>query len=297
MQTNAKIGILGGDKRQLSLCRRLSEHGFETAVWGVEKGDIGGAVRCADWRSAVEKSSAVVLPLPAFPCGKYSVASRTGDENVTLSELLYAMPRDSILFGGRLDNVVKTTAKGYNIKVIDYFDSEELQIKNAVPTAEGAVEIAMRELDITINGSRALVCGYGRIGKILSQMLKNLGAKVYVSARSESDLAYVEAMGNIAVRYTDDAFKNAAGIVDVAFNTIPAKIIDKTVIENMSRCKLIVDLASGDGGTDFSAAEKKGIKSIHALALPGKVAPVTAGEMLGDCILTMLSKQGVLPNP
>ena len=289
MQKNAKIGILGGDKRQITLSRRLSENGFEVACWGLPSGDVGGAVRCADWHSAVEKSSAVILPLPAFPNGKYSVVPSSG-ESVTLAQLLFAMPGDAVLLGGRLDNVVKTSAKGHNIKVLDYFDSEEFQIKNAVPTAEGAVEIAMRELPITINGARALVCGYGRIGKILSQMLKNLGAKVYVSARSDRDLAYIEASGNIAVRYTDKTFVGAANIADVVFNTIPAKILDKTVIENMSRCKLIVDLASGDGGTDFEAAERKGIKSIHALALPGKVVPLTAGEILGDSILSMLLK-------
>ncbi|MBQ8837151.1 MAG: dipicolinate synthase subunit DpsA [Clostridia bacterium] len=296
MQNNAKIGIIGGDMRQLSLSRRLSENGFEVAVWGLARGDIGGAVRCTDWRSSVEKSSAVILPLGAFKDGKYVINSSLGGEGVPLAELLYIMPKDAILLCPSPDGVVKRSTANHNIAVLDYFNSEELQIKNAIPTAEGAIEIAMRELPITINGSRLLVCGYGRIGKILSTLLEKLGAKVYVCARSESDLAYIEAAGNIPVSYTDNTFMCTAKMVDAVFNTVPARIIDKTVIENMSRCKLMVDLASGDGGIDFSAAEKSGIKCIHALALPGKVAPVTAGEILADSIYTMLLKKGVLPN-
>ena len=295
MLKNAKIGIIGGDMRQMALCRRLSDNGFEVAAWGIEQGDIGGAVRCADWKSALEKSSAVILPLPSFSGDKYMISSRICKEHVTLSQILYGMPKDAVLLGGKLDSVVKNSASHHNIKVVDFFESEEFQIKNAIPTSEGAIEIAMRELPITIYGSRTLVCGYGRIGKILSLMLNKLGAKVYVSARSDSDLAYIEALGNTAVRYTDNTFYSAAGIADVVFNTVPNKILDKTVIENMSRCKLIVDLASGAGGTDFDSAEKKGITCIHALALPGKVAPVSAGEILGDCILSILLKRGVLP--
>ena len=38
-------------------------------------------------------------------------------------------------------------------------------IPNAVPTAEGAIEIAIAETPFTIHGSKSLVLGYGKIGK------------------------------------------------------------------------------------------------------------------------------------
>ena len=97
MLTNAKIGILGGEERQAALSRRLSEIGFEVAVWGLLQGDIGDGVRCADWHSAVDKSKAVILPLPSFQRGNYTITSKTTGEVVTLSELLYAMPKNAIL--------------------------------------------------------------------------------------------------------------------------------------------------------------------------------------------------------
>ncbi len=291
MRNDAKIAVLGGDMRQATLCRRLSENGFETAAFGLGKVDIGGAVRCNDWHSAIEKSQAVILPLPAFKDGKYTLTCAAGNDTVSLSQLLYAMPKNALLLGGKFDDIVKKSAAHHGVELIDYFDSEKLQILNAVLTAEGALELLLRELPISIFKSKFLVCGYGRIGKILSKMINSLGAKVYVSARKESDLAYIEAEGNIPVESGSDFFIKAAKNVDAIINTVPANIIDKTVLENIPQCRLIVDLASGKGGVDFAASEKFGIKSIHALALPGKTAPDSAGEILAECVLDMLLKR------
>ena len=64
-----KIGILGGDARQLTVIRGLSRK-YECAVWGFdriygtpEEQFLSDAVRCADWESAVRGSDAVILPL------------------------------------------------------------------------------------------------------------------------------------------------------------------------------------------------------------------------------------------
>lgn len=40
------------------------------------------------------------------------------------------------------------------IKTVDYFEREELNVLNAVPTAEGAVQIAMEEMASTIIWSK-----------------------------------------------------------------------------------------------------------------------------------------------
>ena len=65
MYENIKIGILGGDMRQAVLAGRLSSLGFEVAVWGFsQNSDISGAVRCADFASAIKSADAIVLPLP-----------------------------------------------------------------------------------------------------------------------------------------------------------------------------------------------------------------------------------------
>ncbi|EDN01908.1 hypothetical protein BACCAP_00252 [Pseudoflavonifractor capillosus ATCC 29799] len=44
---------------------------------------------------------------------------------------------------------------------------------------------------------------------------------------------------------------------------------------------------------DFEAAARLGVRVIWALSLPGKTAPVTAGESIKNTIYNMLSELGV----
>ena len=49
-----------------------------------------------------------------------------------------------------------------------------------------------------------------------------------------------------------------------------------------------VNLSPLPSGVDFGAAEERGICAIHALALPGKTAPETAGEIVAQSVREML---------
>ena len=53
-------------------------------------------------------------------------------------------------------------------------------------------------------------------------------------------------------------------------------------------------IASLPGGTDFDAADALGIRAEHALALPGKCAPDTAGALIAQTVLTILQERGDL---
>ena len=59
----------------------------------------------------------------------------------------------------------------------------------------------------------------------------------------------------------------------------------------MAKNALLIDLASAPGGVDYDEAEKMGIKTIHALSLPGKVAPVTAGDIIKKTIYNMIREE------
>ena len=152
----------------------------------------------------------------------------------------------------------------------------------------------MRELPITLFGARALVLGYGRIGKVLSAMLSALHAEVFVAARGQNDIANITVNGHRPIRFGDADFDRAIEKSEVIFNTVPAKVLTKQMLKKCDNCHLIIDLASGKGGTDFAAAEELGVKTVHALSLPGKVAPATAGNIIFDCILELLIREGVV---
>lgn len=208
--------------------------------------------------------------------------------DVVIDKIKKISPSQLVL-GGKFDNKVKDYFIEKNISFVDYLMREELAILNAVPTAEGALLIALREMKITMHGAKCLVVGFGRIGKYLAKILSSLGGEVTVSSRKAQDMAWTEAMGyNTAdtSRIFDDAAK-----YDLIVNTVPDKVITEKVISNMREDTLLIDLASLPGGVDTEAAEKYGIKFIHALSLPGKVAPVTAGKIIGKTVLNILDER------
>lgn len=161
-------------------------------------------------------------------------------------------------------------------------------ITNAVPTAEGAIEIAMSETPITLHGSKCLVTGYGRIGKILAKMLRGIGAKVSVEARKYADLALIEGHSCEAIALGELA--HHVGEYDIIFNTVPTMLFDREILCKVKKDALIIDLASRPGGVDFDAAAELGVKVIWALSLPGKVAPVSAGAIIKDTIVNVLKE-------
>lgn len=299
MYENIKIGILGGDMRQAALARRLSSIGFEVAVWGLGKAcNIGDSVRCTDIADAIRGSDALVLPLPISRDGVTLNCPLLKGEPPRLSEIINSTEADTVLLGGKLDAAFTVSANKKQITLIDYFECEELQIKNAVPTAEGAIAIALDELPITVFGANTGVCGYGRVGKAVAKLLRVMGANVKVAARSGEQLAYAECNGCIPVSlkksYPEHLPLAELSGCDVIFNTVPYRIFTKEVLEKLRSDTLIIDLAGDDGGVDRAAAENLGIKTIWALSLPGKVAPFTAANIICDCVLELLRERGVI---
>ena len=231
----------------------------------------------------------MVLPLP--------VSSGGGLLNAPLSrlsppitEVLAPLSPGQMLCGGRVDPVTAALAAERGLTIRDYFAREELAVANAVPTAEGAVQIAMEQLPITIHGARVLVVGFGRVGRALAQRLAALGAKVTVAARRYESLAWAQASG-----YGAEQTGQLAGWLcgyDLVVNTVPALVLGEAELADLKPDCLVLDLASKPGGVDLEAAGRLGRTVIWALSLPGKVAPVTAGAAIKNTIYHMLHELG-----
>jgi len=195
------------------------------------------------------------------------------------------------LIGGKFSMEHEKKLKDKEIKSADYFIREEMQVLNAVPTAEGAIQIAMEETPFTIHNSNIMVLGYGRIGKVLSKMLHGIGAKVHVESRSCSNLAWIRNNGYIPV--CPKELKEYLPRMNVVFNTIPQMILDRELLRCIDSNCTVIDLASKPGGVDFEAAGELGIKAVSALGLPGKAAPVTAAMVIKDTIYNIIEELDV----
>lgn len=280
-----KFCIIGGDKRQIYLGLSMMKDGKNVTFYGVDQCDMVEE----DYSSlaqAVSKSDCVILPMPLSKDGR-TLFMPLSDIAIPLDGELCDIIKSKPIFCTNSRLLMKTGDYSES-KIFDYLDREELAVLNAVPTAEGAVEIAMRNYQKTINSSSCLVAGYGRIGKVLSKMLAALGANVTVSARKLNDLTWIRLNGYNPIHTEDIAI---SGRYDLIFNTIPSMIFDINTLSKAAKNSLVIDLASAPGGVDFNAAKELGITAIQALSLPGKVAPVTAGEIIKNTIYNMIEEE------
>lgn len=295
MPDKIKIGILGGDKRQLVIANKLAEK-YECAVWGIntessaDEDYLKSAVKCKDMESAIRCSSAVILPLPASFDGEHLNCSSGNSSagEVRLWDICEKMPRASLIIGGKIPSKIKRYAAELGIEIFDYYDSEELQIRNSVPTAEGAISACIENLDVTVHGMKTAVFGYGRIGRTLAQRLVMLGAEVYAVARSINDRSWAVCDGCTPV--TLDEFLMRPMVCDSYFNTIPFMVFDRETLSKIPKETVIFELATGCSGVDMEEAESLGIKVIPLMSLPGKTSPVTSGEIIYKLVYDRLTK-------
>ncbi|MBR2087366.1 MAG: dipicolinate synthase subunit A [Oscillospiraceae bacterium] len=229
---------------------------------------------------------ALVLPMPVSDDGVL-VNAPFSSQNLPLRSLLACLKPDALVFGGKF-GAARDIFEAAGFPVIDYLAAEELAACNAIPTAEGAVQILLEETPRTIHGSKILVLGFGRIGTRLAYILHALGAEVTVAARQAADRSRAQMLGCDAVDYS----RIEAGDFDILCNTVPAKVVTAEMLSAMREDTLVLDLASKPGGVDLDAASALNRRVIWALSLPGKTAPVTAGEIIARTVSHLIEERG-----
>lgn len=281
------IWLLGGDQRQAELARLLAMDGHQVHTWALEEGlpaeEPGGARQPPD---GLSQADCVILPLPA--ADGTALHSPLSHFHPTLLQVFDALVPGQLVLAGKVDPGLQTLAQERGVRLLDYFAQEELAVANAVPTAEGAIQIAMEQLPITLHGAPVLVVGFGRIGQATALRMAALGAQVTVAARRWEALTWAQALGCQGLLLSRLA--EGPRPFQLVVNTVPTLVLGKEVLQRFPAGCLILDLASKPGGVDRTAAEGLGLSVIHALSLPGKVAPVTAAAILQTTIYHMLQE-------
>lgn len=286
---NKVFSVIGGDIRFLRVAQRLAEQGFLVFTAGLgENLQETEKLKICSAEHAVKNSDYIVLPLPVSTDNVYINAPDSA-EKIPLETIFANLKPEQTVFGGKLSPYITDQIVASKAEAVDYLEREDFAIQNAIPTAEGAISIAMQEMSRTIYQSRCLVTGYGRIAKILARYLQSLGAFVTIAARKTSDTVWAKAQGHYAI-HTKDILKDGQNY-DLIFNTVPSMLFDSEKLQYIDNDCIIIDLASKPGGVDFDAAGELGLKVIWALALPGKVAPISAGDIIYNTIMTIISER------
>lgn len=276
---NYNFFIIGGDKRNLFLAKKLSKEVENVKIFGFDRindeffanNNIKNITEENVLIDEIKESKKIIIgPIP------FSIDGKTLYAPFSNKKLDINLLKDKKIIAGKIPEGIT------NKESIDILKDEYFTIKNTVPTAEGAIAKAIELTDVNIDKANIMVLGFGRVGKTLCYKLKNLGANVYAEARKEKDLAWIDVFGYNAVPL--EKLNENLCRMDIIFNTVPELILDKSKLILMNENTLIIDLASKPGGTDFESANKMGIKTFLYSGIPGKVASKYEAGLIKDII-------------
>ncbi len=238
----------------------------------------------------LEDVEVVIGPIP-FSRDGLNVNSKFVESKILIKDLLEKI-KGKILIAGNISEDVKKLAENYNIQVIDVMNSEKLAVLNTIATSEGTIELMIANTDTIIFESNVLILGFGRVAKTLANRLKGLVKSITCASRENDELAWIEVYGYEKMNLNDlvkcQESKKYLKNYDVIINTIPSMILDAEKLQYVNKEALLIDLASNLGGIDKEEAKKQGLKLIHALGLPGKVAPKSSAKFIKDMIYEII---------
>ena len=232
----------------------------------------------------VKSSRYLIFPTPVSRLNRHPKI-----EDMLKHDLITETNNDKTVIGGAFTDKWTQYLQMHEIMYFDLMKEETVAQKNAYITAEATVAEILKYSDYSICGQKIIVCGYGRCGKCVADLLAAIGAKVTVLARSAKARRAARCDGHEAVdfSYGPEEVYGAHTIV----NTVPAQVIREPMIQEMHRDTVIIDIASRPGGVDLVAAERREIKVVAALGLPGLYTTKSSAKVFADAIIDQMQLQ------
>ena len=284
------ISVVGGDLRIVNLVQMLVKDGYTVYSYGLELSEelssLEGVEMCPTVEEVISSSDVVIGPIPVTS-DRRNLSMPFSNIKLPVEEFINKFSAKNLI-SGTIAEEYRKIFLDKNVNYIDLQKREEFTVLNTISTAEGTIQIAMEETQRTIHGSKILVMGFGRIGKVLAKMLDGIGAKVYCEARKNEDIAWIKAYGYEPIHLNN--LNENLNKFDVIINTIPFQVLNEERLNLVKEDVVLIDIASNPGGIDRNAAKKKDLKLIWALSLPGKVAPLTSAEFIKETIYHVLKE-------
>ncbi len=131
MRQRLNFWVVGGDPRQATLARALSEDGHTVHTYALERG-VEPAL-AADSLTGAAEADCVVLPLPA--ADGEGLNAPLSAHRPSLDQVLDALRPGTLVCAGMVSPSLAAEAQRRGLKLVDYFAREELAVANAVPVA------------------------------------------------------------------------------------------------------------------------------------------------------------------
>ena len=269
------IAIVGGDEREQEISRLAARtgaavraHGFPWPDAGIERvTQTGTAVE------AMQDADYALLPIPRGVDG--ALYALQAPEPIRIEEDLFTPLRPGAhVICGRVTPALAEASKNLPLTMHEYDPDPELMRLRAAAVVEGVLQTAIANTDVTIHGAAVAVVGFGNIGSLLTRRLLALGADVHVAARNPVQRAAAVADG--ARSLSLEGLPQLASELSMVFSTVPARIVDRSVLERLPRGSLVLDIVPPPDRSDLELAASLGHRAVWARGL-GRRAPITVG--------------------
>lgn len=280
------FAVIGGDLRNIELVKLLAKDQRKVFTYGLEENKEllenlnNNIIICKDIEEICSNVDIVISSIPFSRDGK-TIYCEFSKNRINIISFFEKMKGKTLIAGSINTNLIDEALKR-NIKIIDVMKNEELAILNTIATAEGTIQTMISNTKNIIHESNILILGFGRVAKTLAKKLQGLVRNVDCASNNKEELAWIEAFGYNVINL-ENLVENISKY-DIIINTIPAIILNYENMKYIRKDTLLIDLASNPGGIDKNEAENEGLKLIHALGLPGKIAPITSAKFIKKII-------------
>ena len=284
------VAVIGGDHRMLEHMRQARKMGATVKHYG----SVPGAEQAAEepvsrsLADAIQDARLISCPIPAVGTDDSLYAPFSKEKLLLETPVLEGAAPDALLFSGLITPQLAEWARGTHVTPIAYGHDDPLAILHAVPTAEGALKIAIENTDETVLGLNTLCIGLGRVGISVVQAFEGLKAKVTLAARNPSQLARAWAMYTRVIHLRE--LPGEIGQFPLIVNSTSSLVLTRELLERTHENVVIIDLCSPPGGVDFDAAQELGRKVIWARGQAG-TAPRTTGGNEWQVIMRILRQR------
>jgi dipicolinate synthase subunit A len=271
-----RIAVIAGDERDPEIARLAAETGATVTAYGFPWPEVGiPAVKLADSpAAAVDGANYILLPIP-LGLGLRLYAPHS-DEAILADQGFFSRAAPgAYAFCGRATPEVRAAADAAGVRIYEYDPDRELMLLRGPAIVEGALQQAIEATDVTINDAEVVVVGFGNIGQLLARTLRGLGARVHVAARNPVQRAGAYADGLLPL--TLEELPELAPSLDMVFSTVPAQVVNRSVLERLPPGTLVLDIAPPPDHADMELAAEMGHRAVWARGL-GKRAPITVGR-------------------
>ncbi|QQK80211.1 dipicolinate synthase subunit DpsA [Salicibibacter cibi] len=287
MEIIEHVAVIGGDRRQVELVHQLKNSVDHISVVGFDHLTFPDANITAHPLSEMpwEQLSAILFPVSGVNTDGKVEAQYAPEPLIVTRSMLAKKPKNCIIFTGIRTEFLKNMGEN----LVCWMERDDVAVYNSVPTAEGALMLAMEYTSTTIHNASVVILGFGRCGVTIADLFQSVGAKVTVVTDDDTEKARAYQAAHRAKSL--QMMEAELACADICINTIPASVLTKNTLAYVKESCYILDIASRPGGVDMEAAGQLGLQAQEAPGLPGKVAPETAGEILALVTLAILKTE------